>query len=85
MDGKNDEIKMSTEARISNRAYHEIMKKMSQRPVVPPDDLDDQQLLFWLLGHTAAYDELAEIVRQLRERNRSNGNYGSSGSGSAGD
>ena len=82
MDGKNDEIKISAEARISNRAYHEIMKKMSQRPVVPPDDLDDQQLLFWLLGHTAAYDELAEIVRQLRERNRNNG---SSGNGSAGD
>lgn len=57
------------ESRIANRAYHEVMKKMSERSVTPPTDLTDDQLLYWLLGYTAHYDAVSEIVRQLRERN----------------
>jgi len=57
------------ESQIANRAYHEVMKKMSSMSIDPPKDLTDDQLLYWLLGFTAAYDAVSEIVRQLRERN----------------
>lgn len=57
------------EIKIRNQAYHEVTKRMSEQSVTPPTDLTSDQLLYWLLGYTAHYDAMSEIVRQLRERN----------------
>lgn len=52
----------------------ELLSRLQGKQLTIPDNLTDDQLLYWMLGYTACQDAVVEVIRQLKEGDRENRN-----------